>query len=49
GASGGAGVAQAIDILRTGIVRTMKLLGCASVRDLDRSFVQMPREWIEMS
>jgi len=39
GAAGGAGVAQAIDILRADIVRTMQLLGCASVRDLDRSFV----------
>src|SRR5438034_2580992 len=47
GAAGGAGVARAIDILRSGMVRTMKLLGCASVRDLDRSFVQMPAAWLE--
>jgi len=47
GAAGGAGVARSIDILRSGIVRTMKLLGCASVRDLDRSFVQMPSAWLE--
>ena len=46
GAAGAAGVARAIDILRSDIVRTMKLLGCASVRDLDRSFVQMPAEWL---
>lgn len=46
GAAGGAGVARAIDILRDGIVRTMKLLGCASVRDLDRSLVQIPAEWL---
>jgi L-lactate dehydrogenase (cytochrome) len=46
GAAGGAGVARAIDILRSGIVRTMKLLGSASVRDLDRSFVKMPAEWL---
>jgi isopentenyl diphosphate isomerase/L-lactate dehydrogenase-like FMN-dependent dehydrogenase len=39
GAAGGAGVAQAIDILRADIVRTMQLLGCATVGDLDRSFV----------
>jgi L-lactate dehydrogenase (cytochrome) len=45
GAAGGAGVARSIDILRSGIIRTMKLLGCASVRDLDRSFVQMPGAW----
>jgi isopentenyl diphosphate isomerase/L-lactate dehydrogenase-like FMN-dependent dehydrogenase len=44
GAAGGVGVARTIDILRSGIVRTMKLLGCASVRDLDRSFV----DWDEL-
>src|SRR5205814_3427239 len=47
GAAGGEGVAQAINVLRTGIVRTMKLLGCASVRDLDRSLVQIPPSWLE--
>ena len=47
GAAGGVGVARSIDVLRSGIVRTMKLLGCASVRDLDRSFVQMPDAWLE--
>jgi L-lactate dehydrogenase (cytochrome) len=47
GAAGEEGVARAIDILRSGIVRTMKLLGCASVRELDRSFVAMPAEWRE--
>src|SRR5436189_2144955 len=46
GAAGGAGVARAIDILRSGIVRAMKLLGCASVRELDRSLVHIPAEWI---
>ena len=45
GAAGWEGVSRTIDILRSGIVRTMKLLGSASVRDLDRSFVQMPAEW----
>lgn len=45
GAAGGEGVARAIDILRSGVVRTMKLLGSASVRDLDRSFVKVPAEW----
>ena len=45
GAAGGEGVSRTIDILRSGIVRTMKLLGSASVRDLDRSFVKMPAEW----
>jgi L-lactate dehydrogenase (cytochrome) len=45
GAAGEAGVARAVDILRSGIVRTMKLLGCSSVRDLDRSLVHIPAEW----
>jgi L-lactate dehydrogenase (cytochrome) len=39
GAAGEAGVRRAIDILRADVIRTMKLLGCSSVRDLDRSFV----------
>ena len=47
GAAGAAGVARAIDILRSGMVRTMKLLGCAAVRDLDRSLVRMPAEWLD--
>jgi L-lactate dehydrogenase (cytochrome) len=38
-AGGHAGVARAIDILRTDIIRTMKLLGCATVRDLGRDFI----------
>ena len=45
GAAGGPGVARAIEILRTDIVRTMKLLGCASIADLDRSYVDAPPEW----
>ena len=39
GAAGGAGVSRAIEILQTDIIRTLKLLGCASVRELDASFV----------
>ena len=46
GAAGGGGVRRAIDILRTDIIRTMKLLGCSSVRELDRSFVDAPSEWL---
>jgi L-lactate dehydrogenase (cytochrome) len=41
GAAGGAGVSRAIDILRADLVRTLKLLGCASVADLDRSYVDI--------
>ena len=45
GAGGGEGVSLALDILRTDIVRTMKLLGCASVAELNRSYVDIPAEW----
>jgi len=45
GAAGGPGVARAIEILRTDLVRTLKLLGCASVADLDRSYVDVPFDW----
>ena len=44
-AGGGAGVARAIEILRTDILRTMKLLGCESVKKLDSSFVTIPDQW----
>jgi len=46
GAAGGPGVARAIDILRADIVRTLKLLGCASVSDLNRSYLDVPAGWI---
>ena len=42
GAAGHAGVARAIEILRTDLIRTLKLLGCGSVAALDRSFVDAP-------
>jgi isopentenyl diphosphate isomerase/L-lactate dehydrogenase-like FMN-dependent dehydrogenase len=48
GAAGGPGVARAIDILRTDIVRTMRLLGCASIGELDRSYIEAPRDWFGM-
>jgi L-lactate dehydrogenase (cytochrome) len=38
-AGGHAGVARAIDILRTDMIRTMKLLGCPSVHQLGREFI----------
>jgi L-lactate dehydrogenase (cytochrome) len=46
GAAGGAGVARAIDILRAGVVRTLRLLGCHDVTALDASYVDIPRDWI---
>jgi L-lactate dehydrogenase (cytochrome) len=45
-AGGGAGVARAIEILRADLVRTLKLLGCAGVADLDRSYVNVPPDWL---
>jgi L-lactate dehydrogenase (cytochrome) len=44
-AGGHAGVARAIAILKADIERTLVLLGCASIRELDRSYVQLPRGW----
>src|SRR3984893_4823391 len=45
GAAGGPGVARAIDILRTDLVRTMRLLGCPSIAALDRSYVDVSPNW----
>lgn len=44
-AAGEAGVWRALEILRTDLVRTMKLLGCSSVADLDESYVDVPAAW----
>jgi L-lactate dehydrogenase (cytochrome) len=45
GAAGHDGVTRAIDILRTDVVRTMKLLGCPAIKHLDGSFIDIPSEW----
>jgi L-lactate dehydrogenase (cytochrome) len=45
GAAGERGVTQALDILTDGVRRTLKLLGCGAVRDLDRSIVEVPTQW----
>jgi len=47
GAAGGAGVARAIEILRADLIRTLKLLGCPSVAELDQSYVDVPGRWVE--
>jgi L-lactate dehydrogenase (cytochrome) len=44
-AAGTPGVHRAIAILRADLERTMKLLGCASLNELDESFVWVPRDW----
>ena len=45
-AAGEAGVTRAFEILRTDLDRTLKLLGCDSVRKLNRSFINTPVEWL---
>lgn len=49
GAGGEAGVARAIEILRSDLIRTLTLLGCESVAQLDRSHVDVPAEWFDSS
>ena len=44
-ADGERGVTQAVDILTAGVRRTLKLLGCSAVRDLDRSVIDVPPLW----
>jgi isopentenyl diphosphate isomerase/L-lactate dehydrogenase-like FMN-dependent dehydrogenase len=44
-AAGEAGVDRAIEILRADLDRTLRLLGCTSVTELDRSYVNVPKDW----
>ncbi len=44
-AAGEAGVHRAIEILRADLDRTLRLLGCPAVTDLDRSYVNVPQSW----
>lgn len=44
-AAGQAGVARALQILRTDFERTLRLLGCCSATALNRSYVETPRDW----
>jgi len=39
-AQGQAGVERLLEVLRTDLDRTLRLLGCASVADLDRSHLR---------
>jgi isopentenyl diphosphate isomerase/L-lactate dehydrogenase-like FMN-dependent dehydrogenase len=41
GAAGAAGVARAIEILRSDVIRTLRLLGCSDVAELDRSYLEL--------
>ncbi len=44
GVEGEDGVSRALEILRADLKRTMALLGCSSVAELDRSFVDLPAQ-----
>ena len=44
-AGGKDGVRCAVGLLRTGLERTMRLLGCPSVAELDGSYVSVPGNW----
>jgi L-lactate dehydrogenase (cytochrome) len=45
GAAGYPGVVRAMTILREDVERTMRLLGCSSIDQLDSSFVNVPGAW----
>jgi isopentenyl diphosphate isomerase/L-lactate dehydrogenase-like FMN-dependent dehydrogenase len=44
-AAGQPGVARALEILRADVERTLRLLGCPSVTDLDSSYVDVSGDW----
>lgn len=44
-AGGESGVATAIEILRSELVRTLKLLGCRSTGELSPEYLKVPAEW----
>ena len=45
GAAGEAGVTRALQILRADLERVLKLLGCVSVAELNRSYIDVPASW----
>lgn len=45
GAAGEAGVTRAIAILRADLQRTLALLGCESIGELNRSYLDVPASW----
>jgi isopentenyl diphosphate isomerase/L-lactate dehydrogenase-like FMN-dependent dehydrogenase len=44
-AAGQPGIARVLELLREDLDRTLRLLGCASVAGLDRSYVRVPQDW----
>lgn len=47
GAAGKPGAARALQILREGVDRTLRLLGCSSIKSLDPSYVSVPDSWLK--
>ncbi len=45
GAAGREGVAKALEVLRSELERTLRLLGCPSVAELDASYLGEPEGW----
>lgn len=45
--SGKSGVIRAIEIIRADIERTLRLLGCGSLNELNTSYVRVPRDWTD--
>jgi isopentenyl diphosphate isomerase/L-lactate dehydrogenase-like FMN-dependent dehydrogenase len=44
-AAGEPGVRQVLEIIRSQMGRVLGGLGCASVQELDRSYVEVPSSW----
>jgi isopentenyl diphosphate isomerase/L-lactate dehydrogenase-like FMN-dependent dehydrogenase len=44
-AAGYDGVKRALEILRADVERTLRLLGCASVHELNPSYLELPHDW----
>jgi isopentenyl diphosphate isomerase/L-lactate dehydrogenase-like FMN-dependent dehydrogenase len=44
-AAGERGVSRAVEMLRVDLERTLRLLGCCSVQQLDRSYLNLPPHW----
>jgi len=44
-AAGQPGIERVLELLREDLDRTLRLLGCASVAGLDRSYVRLPQDW----
>ena len=45
GAAGHAGVVRALEILRDDFERVLRLMGCASVAELNPSLLDVPEAW----